>query len=222
MSLLDFSLKGSLIAQGITTLIGASGLFIKLEDKDKILNTLLKLETVVQIVEATFYVLVTKYIKKLDLNAISKLRYVDWVLTTPMMLLSTIVYMKYNTDNVKSLGEFFNNNKNQVIKIVLCNLGMLICGLLGEYGIIDKFIATIIGFGFFACVFNTIYKNYTKQNKKNLGLFWFTTIIWSLYGVVYLLKNLEKNISYNVLDVVAKNFYGLFIFYEIYSKRKLT
>ena len=222
MSLLDFSLKSSLIAQGITTLIGASGLFIKLEDKDKILNTLLKLETLVQIVEATFYILVTKYINKLDLNTISKLRYVDWILTTPMMLLSTIVYMKYNTDNVKSLSDFFINNKNQVITIILCNIGMLLCGLLGEYGIIDKVTATIIGFGFFGCVFNTIYKNYTKQNKKNLGLFWFTTIIWSIYGIVYLLNNLEMNISYNVLDVIAKNFYGLFIFYEIYSKRKRT
>ena len=77
MSLLDFSLKSSLIAQGITTIIGASGLFINLAEKDKILNTLLKLETLVQIVEASFYILVTKYLKRLDLNSISKLRYAD-------------------------------------------------------------------------------------------------------------------------------------------------
>lgn len=219
MSLLDFSLKSSLIAQGITTVIGASGLFINLAEKDKILNTLLKLETLVQIVEASFYILVTKYLKRLDLNSISKLRYADWVLTTPMMLLSTVVYMIYNTNKPASLMEILKDNKKPLIRITLCNLGMLLCGLLGEYGIIDKFTATILGFAFFGCVFNTIYKEYTKQNKKNLVLFWFTCIVWALYGVVYLFNSLNKNIAYNILDVIAKNFYGLFILYEIYLKR---
>ena len=219
MSLLDFSLKSSLIAQGITTVIGASGLFINLAEKDKILNTLLKLETLVQIVEATFYILVTKYLKRLDLNSISKLRYADWVLTTPMMLLSTVVYMIYNTTKPASLMEIIKDNKKPLIRITVCNLCMLLCGLLGEYGIIDKFTATILGFAFFGCVFNTIYKEYTKQNKKNLALFWFTCIVWALYGVVYLFNSLNKNIAYNILDVIAKNFYGLFILYEIYLKR---
>lgn len=219
MSLLDFSLKSSLIAQGITTIIGASGLFINLAEKDKILNTLLKLETLVQIVEASFYILVTKYLKRLDLNSISKLRYADWVLTTPMMLLSTVVYMIYNTTKPASLMEIIKDNKKPLIRITVCNLCMLLCGLLGEYGIIDKFTATILGFAFFGCVFNTIYKEYTKQNKKNLVLFWFTCIVWALYGVVYLFNSLNKNIAYNILDVIAKNFYGLFILYEIYLKR---
>ena len=219
MSLLDFSLKSSLIAQGITTVIGASGLFINLAEKDKILNTLLKLETLVQIVEASFYILVTKYLKRLDLNSISKLRYADWVLTTPMMLLSTVVYMIYNTTKPASLMEIIKDNKKPLIRITVCNLGMMMCGLLGEYGIIDKFTATILGFAFFGCVFNTIYKEYTKQNKKNLALFWFTCIVWALYGVVYLFNSLNKNIAYNILDVIAKNFYGLFILYEIYLKR---
>ena len=219
MSLLDFSLKSSLIAQGITTIIGASGLFINLAEKDKILNTLLKLETLVQIVEASFYILVTKYLKRLDLNSISKLRYADWVLTTPMMLLSTVVYMIYNTNKPASLMEIIKDNKKSLIRITVCNLGMMMCGLLGEYGIIDKFTATILGFAFFGCVFNTIYKEYTKQNKKNLVLFWFTCIVWALYGVVYLFNSLNKNIAYNILDVIAKNFYGLFILYEIYLKR---
>ena len=222
MSLLDFSLKSSLIAQGITTVIGASGLFINLAEKDKILNTLLKLETLVQIVEISFYILVTKYLKGLDLNSISKLRYADWVLTTPMMLLSTVVYMIYNTTKPASMIEILKDNKKPLIRITVCNLGMLLCGLLGEYGIIDKFTATVFGFAFFGCVFNTIYKEYTKQNKKNLGLFWFTCIVWALYGVVYLLNSLNKNIAYNILDVIAKNFYGLFILYEIYLKRNYT
>ena len=30
---------------------------------------------------------------------------------------------------------------------------------------------------------------------------------------------LPKNIMYNFLDIVAKNFYGLYIFYEVYKRR---
>ena len=127
--------------------------------------------------------------------------------------------MIYNTNKPASLMEILKDNKKPLIRITLCNLGMLLCGLLGEYGIIDKFTATILGFAFFGCVFNTIYKEYTKQNKKNLALFWFTCIVWALYGVVYLFNSLNKNIAYNILDVIAKNFYGLFILYEIYLKR---
>ena len=46
-------------------------------------------------------------------------------------------------------------------------------------------------------------------------LFKFLLGIWSLYGVAALLPVLAKNISYNVLDIIAKNFYGLFIYYKI-------
>jgi hypothetical protein len=40
-------------------------------------------------------------------------------------------------------------------------------------------------------------------------------VVWSLYGIAALLPTLQKNISYNGLDIIAKNFYGLFIFYYI-------
>ena len=39
--------------------------------------------------------------------------------------------------------------------------------------------------------------------------------VWSLYGVAALMPADIKNISYNLLDIVAKNFYGLYLYYKI-------
>ena len=43
----------------------------------------------------------------------------------------------------------------------------------------------------------------------------FLISIWSLYGVAAVLPTIPKNLSYNVLDIISKNFYGLFIYYKI-------
>ena len=40
-------------------------------------------------------------------------------------------------------------------------------------------------------------------------------IVWSLYGVAATFSPNLKNVSYNLLDLVSKNFYGLYIYYEI-------
>ena len=39
--------------------------------------------------------------------------------------------------------------------------------------------------------------------------------VWGLYGVAAMTDLKTKNISYNILDIVSKNFYGLFIYYII-------
>jgi len=41
---------------------------------------------------------------------------------------------------------------------------------------------------------------------------------WSLYGVAALLPYYIKNTFYNILDLFAKNFFGLFLSYIILSK----
>jgi hypothetical protein len=37
--------------------------------------------------------------------------------------------------------------------------------------------------------------------------------IWSLYGVAAWFPSALKNASYNILDIFAKNFYGVFLSY---------
>jgi bacteriorhodopsin len=45
-------------------------------------------------------------------------------------------------------------------------------------------------------------------------------IVWSLYGVAAILPFFIKNISYNILDIFAKNFFGLFLYGIILWKRQ--
>lgn len=211
----------SLILQIITGLIPLPGLYIKLQEKDKILTDILLLETVVQFIELFFYVWIAFSI--LNIKRMASRRYLDWFITTPTMLLSTIMFMKYQERKEKNelqnkpltTKNFITENKDIIIKIFGFNFLMLVFGYLGEINTISKYISIPIGFGFFYKTFELIYNNYANFTNKGKQLFAFIASVWSLYGIAAMMKPNEKNISYNLLDIVAKNFYGLYIYYEI-------
>ena len=97
----------SLFVQVITTLVSIDGLRYDLNDRDRILKDILILETIVQIVEAIFYVWVVAALKDIDL--MTPRRYIDWFITTPTMLLSTIIFMEYlKNEKTFSFTEFMN------------------------------------------------------------------------------------------------------------------
>ena len=83
----------SLLIQVITTLIPFRGFLISLPSEHKILSDILALETIVQVVEMIFYVWISYAV--LNVKKMASRRYIDWVITTPTMLLSTIMFMKY-------------------------------------------------------------------------------------------------------------------------------
>jgi bacteriorhodopsin len=41
---------------------------------------------------------------------------------------------------------------------------------------------------------------------------------WALYGLFALLNYTAKNVSYNILDLFAKNFFGVFLSLVIWRK----
>ena len=55
--------------------------------------------------------------------------------------------------------------------------------------------------------------------NSNKNIFTIFIIIWSLYGVIYFLPNIPKNISYNILDIIAKVGFGLLIWFEVVNLR---
>lgn len=234
MGLVKNSLTFSLYAQVITTLLGFFGLIYKLRPQDMVLHEILTLETVVQVIEFGFYFWFSyMYKKNVDKTDITKFRYYDWVFTTPIMLFNTVVYFEYNNiknskknssnnssnDTPLTLESFFNNNKENVGKIVLYNFIMLAVGYLQELGVINIWASSIIGFYFLYLVFDIIYREYAVKSQENLQIFWIMAIIWSLYGVAAMFESKYKNFGYNILDIVSKNFYGLYIAYRIYENR---
>jgi hypothetical protein len=209
----------SLVIQILTTIISLDGFSMKLQPNDEILKDILWIETAVQFVEGFFYVWIIFALK--DLNKMTPRRYIDWSITTPIMLLSTIIYFRYN--ELKENGtlqpftawEFYETNKENIQKMFIYNGFMLLFGFLSEINVIDKRIGIPLGFYFFYKSFSLIYNKYAIKTELGKQLFNVLLSLWSLYGFAAVLPVKQKNISYNILDVFSKNFYGLYIYYRI-------
>ncbi len=223
MVTVKFTTDLSIFLQIITGFVSAQGIFIEVPEKHKILNEVLMAETFVQAVELVFYTYFLKSMAITSLPQMASVRYFDWVITTPTMLLTTIVYFKYeeyiekNKDEVLHLSDFFKENMQNVITIVLCNFLILLFGYLGEVGVIDMTTSLFFGFIFFGITFYTIYKDYATKSQESMKIFKFIFSIWTMYGVAAILSPHQKNIMFNVLDIFAKNFFGLYLFYKINS-----
>lgn len=228
----------SIIIQLLTGGIDIWGLTIPVQNNFNIYRDLLKIELGVQTVELIFYIwLVTKLHA---LKNITIYRYLDWFVTTPTMLFTLIVYLYHQGQNL-SLTDFIKTNKRNIIIITGLNALMLLFGLLGELGILSVNVSVTLGFIPFAYYFWFIYKEYImplpedeKQpngiNFKNTArkilskttktyVFLYFLAFWSLYGICAYLSYSQKNTGYNILDLFAKNGFGILLVYFIWQLR---
>jgi len=221
MTNVKFSTDLSIIVQLITGLIGIQGIFLYLTDKHKILREVLTLEMIVQFVELFFYIYILRTMAVTALPQMAAMRYFDWVITTPTMLLTTIIFYKYEEHLEKGIEsklefwDFVKTHKDNIITIFVCNFLMLLFGYLGEIGAIDMTSSLSLGFLFFGMTFYTIYTKYAMNSKNAMKLFYFVFIVWGIYGVAALMSPYTKNNMFNVLDIFAKNFFGLYLYYRI-------
>jgi bacteriorhodopsin len=225
MNTLNLSAYTSLGLQFITGVIEAKGLTVKLKKEDFILQDILSIELIVQFIEFIFYIYLVQSILSGKLpSLITSHRYVDWTITTPVMLISFVLFFKYlnNPERGIRIQESFLEEKWNIGKILLANSLMLLFGFLGERGFINQYLGVAIGFIPFAFTFKQLYSNYAKYTKTGRNLFYFSFIIWGLYGVAAVLPFAEKNTMYNILDLFAKNAYGLFLYLYIMALSRQT
>ena len=126
MDSINFSTNTSIIIQIITG-IGLHGVFINLPEKHKILQSILKLEMIVQFIELFFYILILQPMVKSALPQMAAARYIDWVITTPTMLLTAIILFKYEEyleNNIDKKIEFFDFLKTDRDNIVNIFIGL--------------------------------------------------------------------------------------------------
>ena len=211
----------SVIVQIITGIIEVGAFFIKVPTIYYLIKQLLIIELVVQFIEGLFYIwLIYNYTKVLN---ITPKRYIDWVITTPSMLITLMIYLIYlnkKTENkINELDFFtlFKENSNIFISVLILNWVMLLFGYLGEMRIIPILLGVFLGFISFLIYYYIIYVNYVTQNTNGYLLFWYFFFFWSLYGVVAVLPYYVKNAFYNILDLFSKNFFGIFLSYIIFS-----
>ena len=173
---------------------------------------ILNLETCISVVATFFY---SKFVKQLEDGVAYKQinidRYTDWMITTPLMLLVLCLVFVYNTKTTLKLWTFF--------VVLMLNLGMILTGYLGEVDYINRTSANILGFGFFAALFGYLYRTFLhkKYNFDNMLIFSSFFILWSLYGVFYEFDEQFKNVAFNILDLFAKCFVGIF-FWAYFTK----
>ena len=202
----------SIAIQVITGLLGIYGLALPVASGDTILQTVLQLELVVQAIELAFY---TFFINHFSLEGFAASRYFDWVLSTPLMLFTMAIYFTYEhlkeSSKELKLAEFIQENRWSLAEIIGFNFLMLLFGYLGEIGVIDRLTAFTLGTACFARSFYILYTNFANTTPVGKTLFEVLFVVWAFYGFAFLAPTVQKNIGYNILDIIAKNFFGVFL-----------
>jgi hypothetical protein len=220
-SLFYTTLVVSIIIQIITGIIEIGAFLVKIPTAYLIIKQLLAIELLVQCLEGAFYFWLAYNFHNV-VNVTPK-RYIDWVITTPTMLITLMVYLIYLDKRVENktgeleLFALLKENSDVFVPVVGLNWLMLLFGYLGETGTIPILLGVFLGFIPFLIYYYMIYVNYVSQNTNGYLLFWYFFFFWTLYGFVALLPYYLKNAFYNILDLFAKNFFGIFLSYIIFT-----
>jgi len=175
---------------------------------------IMNLETCISLIGGYFYSIFNDKIKNSNNNSfdwkeITQIRYVDWCITTPLMLLVLCLVLSFNSKTKISLHWY--------AAVVVFNYIMLYFGYLGETGKLERLFADILGFIAFFITFGIIFIQYVlpRFNWDNYFLFGFYLLIWTIYGIAYNFNEINKNIIMNYLDLTSKCLVGigLWIYY---------
>jgi len=223
MNFVYFSGILSLVIQVITAIVDIYAIKLPIPTNFHLINELVILELIVQIIEASFYVWM---VMRFDvIKNITPFRYYDWAITTPTMLITLMFYLMFLRDKEqgvvsKSFFTEFKTHWRVILKVSILDWLMLLCGYLGEKHVFSFLSTTLVGFIPFFLMFYLIYKNFATQTKNGQTIFWYFTAVWAIYGVAAVLPYRIKNTLYNILDLFAKNFFGVFLAYVLYKAHK--
>jgi hypothetical protein len=217
------SLITSVVIQVITGIIQFITIFINVPRKLLFLKEMLILEIFVQLIEGLFYIYWLFNFK--NISNITPQRYLDWVITTPTMLINLIFYLIFLQYNDKNISEQLNivtlytKEFYTITTVLLLNWVMLLFGYLGEISAIPVLLGVSLGFIPFLIYYYIIYKNYAVLTNDGMKIYLYFFIFWSLYGVVAVLPYNIKNTCYNILDLFSKNFFGLWLTYLLLTNK---
>ena len=132
------------------------------------------------------------------------------------------IFLQYKENNISDKLNFFDLFKQEfytIITILLLNWLMLLFGYLSEIYILPTLLGVFLGFIPFLIYYYIIYEKYALLSNNGYKIFFYFFIFWSLYGISAVLPYKIKNISYNVLDLFSKNFFGIFLTYLIFTNQ---
>lgn len=209
--------KFSIAVQLLTGAVDIYGIRLAKVPETTLLRDLLTVELIVQVVEFIYYVWMIKNVNKY--KNITIFRYIDWLFTTPTMLLTLMAYL--GGDPTERFTDFIKREQETVTAVLALNFAMIGSGFLGELDKMPQRRAVIVGFIPFLLYYYLIFDKYVKNNDKitdeKKNVFWFFFIVWGIYGIAGLQEYNTKNVMYNFLDLIAKNGFGIYLTYRIYA-----
>ena len=205
-----FSLLVQLVVGGITA--GAFALPLPNKTYEEDLRIIFATELGSQVIEFAWYLIVVCRFKEI----LTWTRYIDWVISTPIMLVSTAFFFRHRQE--LPLLDILQDTRLYVI--LALNWLMLASGLAieVEHSRVPRILGLAVGGGALVGSFTVLSLYVDASDSISLWLFVSVYVVWFLYGGAAVLGYREKNVSYNLLDIVSKNFYGVFLFfYALYS-----
>lgn len=186
----------------------------KQKDSDDLGKQIIRLDAIVNVFAASCYAAILSFP-----SAMRNIRYTDWIVTCPILML----IMCNLSDRARQQSDPAPNSSRRGL-IVLFTTLMLACGW---YGNDQLGISYVLGFVAFACAFYLLNKEIVledhpgdseetlRQKEFIRKLYFVSVLIWSLYGVSYLLPLTYRNMSYNCLDLFSKGGLAVLLFNEI-------
>jgi len=147
-------------------------------------------------------------------------RYVDWLLTVPLLLAELITVLRLKAEIARSL----------IIKLSIASAFMIALGYPGELAAAHS-TARLVWVGlstiFFIYVLYVLFVELTKSldgqpariRQLISGMRWVILVTWMVYPIAYILPRLISNettalvarqVGYSIADVLAKPLFGLF------------
>lgn len=197
----------SLVSQIVLGLLSFAGFAGNVSEKSPLVLLLLLADVAVQLVEFCFYLTFLFLIRRLQ----TWYRYIDWFVTTPVMLITLMGFLVYLDDSSIELSTFTSAYRDDMIFVVGMNSVMLAFGACHEAGWIPTIVAIPCGTIALFLTFASIYSRVGYTTTGGILLVSFVLFVWALYGVAACLAYSPKNIMYNTLDVFAKNFFGIVV-----------
>ena len=199
MGIVRTSAIASLVAQLLIGAVTSVGFFIdvKSEQDREDLNTILTFEVSSQVIEFLWYAVVL--LRSQTITA--RLRYIDWVLSTPVMLISLAMFFRHRDASSSSSSVFSVFESYEIYACLGVNWIMLAFGFAMESGWISEMIG-LLGGGLALVGSFTFLAVLTPIDTMSHVLFWITFGVWGIYGVAAAFNDVTKNVMYNAIDIV--------------------
>lgn len=210
---------------GAMALMGASVFFfLSLSQFDKKWRNSVLISGLITFIAAVHYYYMNGAIDGGEAGNITSIRYIDWILTVPLMCVEFYLILKVAGATTAHLRN-----------LIVLSLIMLITGYVGETEGNAAFWGLLSGIAYFAIVYMIKFGSLAKLAKSAGGsvekahnmLFWFVLVGWAIYPLGYMIGTadndpelwygslagfMDMNVVYNIGDAINKIGFGLVVY----------